>query len=341
MNSPYSKLPDFQFHSRTVTGAHPSRFDPVIKPKFTIGNDAKIMTMGSCFAQHLSKWLLENHFNLLLEEQDVYQGGGMFSANYGNVYTVHQALQMFERAFGHWQASDELYVNEQQSYFDPLRPAVTPQGAASEQVILDDRAAHEKIVKELFLSADVFVFTLGLTEAWIRKSDGAVLPLAPGVVAGEYDESKYEFHNFSYDEIYSALTSLMARLAEVNPKCKVLLTVSPVPLAATYEEKHVSVASMASKAILRAVVEKATKEYEYVEYFPSFEIFFTPGIGAGYFDYDARHVLPTGVSHAMRLFEKHFTKRTIDDDKSASLKAYAQEVLKIYHHVNCDEGKIS
>jgi hypothetical protein len=341
MKTPYSNLPAFQFHSRTMRGAHPSRFDPVTSPKFTFDSEASIMTMGSCFAQHLSQWLIKNQFNLLLREQDSYQGGGMFSANYGNVYTVQQAHQLFDRAFGLYRANDELYIDENGSFFDPLRPADTPIGLRSKQEVLDNRLTHESIVKELFLSADVLVFTLGLTEAWLRSSDGAILPIAPGVIAGEYDENLYEFHNYSYQETYLSLSKLLIKLNEVNPRCEVLLTVSPVPLAATYETKHVSVSSMASKSILRAVVEQTIKEFTYVEYFPSYKIFFTPGIGAGYFDYDARHILPTGISHAMKLFETHYTNRNVNIRDEASLKEYADEVLKIYHNVNCDEGKIS
>lgn len=338
--TPYSELPDFHFHSKTIKGAPPSRFDPIIKPKFTFDHEAKIMTMGSCFAQHLSKWLIKNQFNLLLKEQGVYQGGGMFSANYGNVYTVQQAVQLFDRAFGSYQANDDVYQNEHGNCFDPLRPSVMPEGLTSKTAVLTDRTSHENAVKELFITADVLVFTLGLTETWLRKSDGAVLPIAPGVVAGAFDENLYEFKNFSYNETYKALTELIERVHNVNPNCKILLTVSPVPLAATYEQKHIAVASMASKAILRAVVEQTIQSYNHVEYFPSFEIFFTPGIGAGYFEYDARHVKPTGVAHAMRLFEKHFTNSKDNKQNSAYLKEYAEQILKNYHNVNCDEGKI-
>lgn len=340
MKTPYSELPDFHFHSRIIKGKHGSRFDPVIHPKFTFDYSAKIMTMGSCFAQHLSKWLIENQFNLLLKEQENYQGGGMFSANYGNVYTVQQALQLFNRAFDHWQAEDELYINKDNCYFDPLRPSTTPEGNTSKQAVLEDRASHQKIVKDLFLEADVLVFTLGLTEAWVRGSDGAVLPIAPGVIAGTFDKESYEFRNFTYEENYNSLILLIKGLSEVNPNCKVLLTVSPVPLAATYEPRHVAVSSMASKSILRAVVERVISEFEHVEYFPSYEIFFTPGIGACYFDPDARHVLSTGVAHAMKLFEKHFTVGGTQKCNTEALKEYANEVLKNYHNVNCDEGKI-
>jgi hypothetical protein len=340
MTTPYIGLPSHRFHARTMRGRHPSRFDPVVNARFTLDRSTKVMTMGSCFAQHLTRWLIEHGFNVLLREQEL-QGGGLFSANYGNVYTVRQAVQLFERAFGRWHASEELYVDATGRCFDPLRPSAVSGGFTSAEAALADRASHEAHVRELFSEAQVLVFTLGLTECWIRNADQAVLPIAPGVVAGTYDPALYTFHNATHDEVLADLRALLAQLAVVNPSCKVLLTVSPVPLAATFENRHVAVSSIASKAILRAAVEPLLAEHANVDYFPSFEIFYTPGIGGGYFDPDARHVLPAGVSHAMRLFEKHHGGggRARNHDP-VELKQYAQKLRAAYLNVNCDEGKI-
>ena len=46
------------------------------------------------------------------------------------------------------------------------------------------KARYDALTKDsAFRDLDVFVFTLGLTEAWVAKADGAVFPLAPGVVS--------------------------------------------------------------------------------------------------------------------------------------------------------------
>lgn len=341
MRTPYDNLPAYNFHSRTIRGRHPSRFDPIAKTRFGLDRATKVMTMGSCFAQHLTRWLIARGFNVLLREQEI-QAGGLFSANYGNVYTARQAVQLFDRAFDLWRPSDELYQNVDGRFFDPLRPSVSPEGKSSAEEVLADRSNHEKHVCEIFCEAQVLVFTLGLTEGWIRTGDQAVLPIAPGVVAGNYDPQQFSFRNFSYDEVLADLRRLVEKIASVNPLCKVLLTVSPVPLAATFEDRHISVSTMASKAVLRAAVEAILGQFPNVDYFPSFEIFYTPGIGEGYFDYDARHVLPAGVSHAMRLFERHYA----DPSKEAQtksvmeIKRYAQNIQAAYMNINCDEGKI-
>src|SRR5690606_33448786 len=179
---------EFHFHSKVIRGRHPPQFDPIIDPRFDLTPDTKIMTMGSCFAQHLSKWLLHHGYNLSITEKEVFtEGGGVYSANYGNVYTAAQALQLFNRAFGAFHENDALYEAENRNFYDTIRPSAYKDGFKSIGEALSSRENHKACVKNLFLESEVLVFTLGLTEAWIRNDDHAVLPIAPGIVAGNYD----------------------------------------------------------------------------------------------------------------------------------------------------------
>jgi hypothetical protein len=50
-------------------------------------------------------------------------------------------------------------------------------------------------------SFDVFIFTLGLTEAWVAREDGTVYPTAAGTVVGTHDPVKFAFQYFRYLEI--------------------------------------------------------------------------------------------------------------------------------------------
>ncbi len=100
-------------------------------------------------------------------------------------------------------------------------------------------------------NADVFVFTLGLTEGWASKGDGSVYPLAPGVTAGSYSADAYEFINLSVYEVDASRQSIT--------KVKALPTVSLVPLIATYANRHVlSATTYYSKSMLRVAAETLT-----------------------------------------------------------------------------------
>ena len=48
---------------------------------------------------------------------------------------------------------------------------------------------------------DVFVFTLGPTELWRSREDGAAFPLCPGVLGGDCSPARHEFVNLGVDDV--------------------------------------------------------------------------------------------------------------------------------------------
>jgi hypothetical protein len=87
-----------------------------------------------------------------------------------------------------------------------------------------------------------------------------------------------------------------------------ILSVSPVPLIATAEPRHVLVSTVASKSVLRVACEKIVKACKGVTYFPSYEIV-TGGFGkTSYFAEDCRSVTEDGVAHVMRVFMRHYVR---------------------------------
>jgi hypothetical protein len=112
--------------------------------------------------------------------------------------------------------------------------------------------------------------------------------------------------NFTAEEVQRDLVDFIQKLHDVNPTAKVLLTVSPVPLIATYEKRHVWVSTTFSKAALRVAADVAERTFQQVTYFPSYEIITSPAAGGRYYCDDLRQIRDVGVRHVMRLFSKHF-----------------------------------
>jgi hypothetical protein len=311
---PYADLSPAHVWRRGVSTVGRHLLDPVVAARFTIGRQDKVATAGSCFAQHIARKLQAAGFNYFIAErlrgatpeQARARGYGVFSARFGNLYTVRQLLQLFERAHGSFAPAEDHWLRPDGRYADPYRPNVEDGGFATLDALQADRASHLAAVREMFREADVFVFTLGLTEGWRSRQDGAVFPLAPGVTAGEYDPGRHEFVNFDVAETVADLRAFLALLRGVNPRVRVLLTVSPVPLIATYEDRHVLTATTYSKAVLRVAAESIVREFDWVDYFPSFEII-TGSFNAGmYYQPDAREVTEAGVAHVMRCFARHY-----------------------------------
>lgn len=309
---PYQGLPDRQFWKKDPAIADGALFDPVSPAPFRLGRATRVVTAGSCFAQHLARHLVAagyGHFvtepahGLFPPDLAARFNYGAFSARYGNVYTARQLLQLFQRAYGIFTPGAEAWPQGSGArVVDPFRPQIQPEGFVSLEELRADRESHFAAIRRAVEGAEVFVFTLGLTEAWEDPRDGAIFPLAPGVAGGQWDEGAARFVNFdeaqTADDLIAALSFLRAR----NPGVKVVLTVSPVPLNATYESRHVWVSTTWSKAALRLAAETACKALPEVIYFPSYEVITAPHLRGRYFGPDAREVLPEGVAHVMRLF---------------------------------------
>lgn len=313
--NPYSSLPDFCFWRKAVVKPAWNEVDPVVRTKFQLTEADRIATAGSCFAQHIAITLVKNGYNYYVtetapegisSEQAAASSYGLFSARYGNIYTARQLVQLIDRAYDRFKPCDISWVRRDGQFIDPFRPQVESAGFPSIAAVIAAREKHFTAVRRMFETMDVFVFTLGLTEAWQAKSDGSVFPVAPSVVAAGLDEADYEFINFSVDEIDKDMHAFIAKLQAVNPRGRIIVTVSPVPLIATYEQKHVLVSTTYSKSALRVVAGKIAGEFDHVDYFPSYEII-TGNFNRGrYFEDDLRAVKPEGVEHVMRLFRKHF-----------------------------------
>ncbi len=314
MTSPYSHLPKRSFWRPAIADRHIADLDEVAIGPFFRADDT-IATAGSCFAQHIGRRLGARGFNYMdvekapasMAPQDrTANGYGIYSARYGNVYTSRQLLQLMERALGqrHFDEAWELPAGPDGSirYVDPFRPNLAPGGYASPEEMLQEQQRHLAAVRQLFNTLDVFVFTMGLTEHWTNRSTGAAYPISPGVSAGRFDPAVHGFHNLNYEETMKDMLSFIDRLKTVNPKARMLLTVSPVPLTATAEDRHVLVSTIHSKSILRAVAGELAQRFDFVDYFPSYEIVMSPPFRGMFFQNNMRTVHEQGVDFVMSHF---------------------------------------
>lgn len=352
-SNPYANIPDFQFWKKSFAAVPINAVDPVTRPKFTVEKSQKIATAGSCFAQHIARTLSRNGFNYFVTEpapDDMDKATaharnyGVFSARYGNIYTVRQLVQLIDRVYGSYIPEDEYWIRKDGRFVDPFRPQVEPEGFVSLESAEESRKQHFFAVRTMLEEMDVFVFTLGLTEGWRSRHDGAVFPLAPGVAGGEMDLTRYEFVNFNSNEVSHDIEIFLQKLALINPKCRVILTVSPVPLIATYEPQHALVATTYSKSVLRVAAEQIRAQYSNVEYFPSYEIIAGSFNRGKYFESDLRSVTDEGVAHVMRLFLKHYMTQGIDETEFNLKHKPTQleiEKKKALFDIVCDEEAIA
>mgnify|MGYP000745985092 CR=1 FL=1 len=309
--SPYEGLPAHGFWRTGVAEQNPLDMEQLYTRKFRIRRDDAIATAGSCFAQHIARHLRARKFNVLDYEPaprgmtpdlaQKYQFG-TYSCRYGNIYTAAQMLQLAREAFGISIPADRTWEKDGR-FFDAQRPNVEPGGFTDPDEVLEARARHLSQVKQMLLDVDVFVFTFGLTEAWIHRETGTVYPTAPGTIAGSYDPDIYAFKNFTHAETLHSFVQFKRVLKRERAKTpRYIVTVSPVPLTATAAGQHVLAASTYSKSVLRGVAGELFQTHRDVDYFPSYEIITAPVTRGIFFEPNQRGVTEAGVNTAMRAF---------------------------------------
>jgi hypothetical protein len=338
--NPYAGKPDSAFWRRAVAEPEPSSVDPVIEASFTLSPSDRVATAGSCFAQHIARTLVRKGFHYLVTEQGPEaENYGLFPARFGNIYSTLQLLQLFQRAYGLFEPKEQIWKIGQ-DFVDPFRPLMARFDTAEQLEI--DRAKHLLAVREMFETCDTFIFTLGLTETWIAAADGAAVPLAPGV-SNTVAETAYRFTNRRVAEMVDDMNTFIAKLRSVNPDVRIILTVSPVPLIATFEDRHVLVSTIYSKSALRVVAEEVVHANDDVAYFPSYEIITGHHAGYEYFADDLREVLPEGVDRVMGLFTRHYLTGTGTAAPKLRKRRFqrAPDETDALYAVICDEEKIA
>ena len=131
-------------------------------------------------------------------------------------------------------------------------------------------AEREAYVKA-FAEAGAFVFTIGLAEVWQDRETGGVF--WRGVPAELFHADRHVFRLTTVAENAHNLRQVVSLIRRVNPHAPIVLTLSPVPLLASYRDISCLTADCVSKSVLRVALDEVMSDrLDHVYYWPSFEI---------------------------------------------------------------------
>ncbi len=268
---------------------------------FRFDRSAPIYAVGSCFARNVELSLEERGFNVAsLPQPDsplsqVAGGRSLF-----NKYAPHAIEQELSWALHPdvTHPGDLAFLRlKEDEYLDP-------HFGGSHIVPLPElqalRAAYNTHIQGI-KQCPVLIITLGLVECWYDKELDLYLNLAPPHAAIAAYPGRFEFRVLDYAEVLESLERSYGLLQRFgHPELKLLVTVSPVPLARTFRDDDVLQASCYSKSVLRAAVEVFRLNKENVAYFPSYEIVTLADRAVAWGNADYRHVNPNMVARVMQ-----------------------------------------
>lgn len=264
---------------------------PLIKP------DTQITAFGSCFAANISNWLSGRNFRVLNKEEDAKRayvvscGEGMV-----NSFVIRQQFE--------WAWEDKCFdqplwhgYNAQDYGYDPEVQAET---------------------KRIFDETDVFILTFGLSEVWYDEPTGNVFWRT--IPKDVYDPKRHKFRVSTVDENRENLEAIYKLIRKHRPDAKVIMTLSPIPLIATFRDNSCLTSNSVSKAVLRVAIDETVRKFQddgYLYYWPSYEIV-TDVLQLPYKP-DRRHPHIPALNYIMTLFE-HVWCEASEDNPPPSLE---------------------
>lgn len=246
-----------------------------------IRQDTQVTAFGSCFAANISEWLSSRHYRVLNKAEDakhayvVACGEGMV-----NSFVIRQ---QFEWAW------------EGKSFDQPLW-----HGYEAEDYGYDPAVQAE--TKAIFDATDVFILTFGLSEVWYDAPTGEVFWRT--IPKDAYDPERHRFRVSTVEENKDNLRAIYALIRKHRPDAKVIFTLSPIPLIATFRDNSCITSNSVSKAVLRVAIDEVMREVGHegvLHYWPSYEL--VSDVFRSPYKPDRRHPEGAVLDYIMTLFE--------------------------------------
>ena len=207
----------------------------------------KIMTTGSCFSDAIGKQLLDSKFTVLTNP-------------FGTSYNPHSIHKVLRYALHNQAVPDHTYLKNQElnSNYDFHSSFSSLNKTDTEKKIREAIGSSHYFLKD---SAWIFI-TYGSAWVYERNDTGEIVSNCHKVPASNFTKSLLNQKKIleSFDELYQDLKS-------INPRCNIILTISPVR-----HLKDTLPLNSVSKSVLRLACQTLTETYQNVHYFPSFEI---------------------------------------------------------------------
>lgn len=253
-------------------------FVPKISAKFQVSRNSTFFAIGSCFAREIETALIRIGVNVS-SRMNEFLNNDLFPLRKGvtsifdffNRYNIPSIVREVENISGNGdiQSSHNLIYEVGDGVYDDLHYTAALESADID-ILINRRQWIGAASAKAYQSADVVVLTLGLAEAWYDNISKEYLNVlsSPNVVRrrpNQFDVRLIRFHD-SINFIRNGIDIL------VRDGKKVILTVSPVPLQVTYFDNDIVLSNFEAKSILRTVCSEIVSEYEFVDYFPSFEM---------------------------------------------------------------------
>lgn len=214
---------------------------------FKVSLNHRILTLGSCFSDAIGGKLEQYKFAV---------SSNPFGVIY-NPISLHSALntsiQLSTPAEGHFVQNDDVYLHHDlHSSFSDL-----------------DRGKLEITIRDVFHRTNDFLkhcpwvfITYGTAWVFTHRESGRIVANCHKQPARMFDKSL-----LTVSEVVESFDVMQQALKAINPRTKIILTLSPVR-----HLKDTLTLNSVSKSVLRVACHQICEQFSDVEYFPAYEM---------------------------------------------------------------------
>ena len=212
-----------------------------------ISHESQVLSLGSCFAENIGGRLLEAKFPLNLNP-------------FGIVYNPISTVGVLNDLIDNQQFTKEnIFFHRERwhSFSHHSRFSHADENICLEQINTAVETGHKQ-----FRKADVLLVTLGTAHVFFHKELKRVVNNCHQLPTNDFERRLLHTN-----EISRSLAATFQLMKILRPEIRIILTISPV--------RHLRdglTESKLSKSILRVAVDELCKTFNFVDYFPSYEI---------------------------------------------------------------------
>lgn len=225
-------------------------FTKVDIPKSYISIDysSKLMFVGSCFAENISRFFVDAKFGCVVNPT-------------GIIYNPLSIRKMFADVVNQKVYDEHDFFFDGNNYCSYDFHGAYSRGTLQEAIALANNCMTE--ARTFLHNADVVFITLGTAYVYFL-ADNLVQPVCN---CHKQKPETFVRRLVSVDEVAAALSDIVSNLSSPNSKLKIVFTVSPIR-----HWKDGAHGNRLSKSTLHLGIEQVLQKFDCCEYFPSYEI---------------------------------------------------------------------
>ncbi|WP_341225659.1 GSCFA domain-containing protein [uncultured Arcticibacterium sp.] len=246
---------------------------------FKVERNSKILTIGSCFSDNIGNYLVDNKMECMHNP-------------FGVVFNPVSIFRLLTQSINQYPVKSSYFTeNDGIWYHYDFHSKLF--GSNKKELESELNLRYQK-VRNFLKKADYLFITMGTAYAYRLKQNAYVVSNCH-----KKDSELFKKEMLTNKEIGIRFTQLYEKLKQLNPKIKIVFTVSPVR-----HTRDTLQGNNLSKSTLRLASHYFTQDFKDTYYFPAYEILLDDLRDYRYYADDMIHVNETGQKYVLEHFRK-------------------------------------